>query len=153
MLLQVVFLFSLNLFTSLFKGLIPISFRDVPDYVSAFLNTFVPYLLVIFITVALYIAYVILVQDPDYLKAGAQLFDYCGIGFIASFMLYFIAVVSLPPFSGSSVNAALPNSVEFFILLTTVLLAVEISLLPFEVYRYLTNQEKKPVGLSTEQAE
>lgn len=137
--LQILYLFNLSVVTGLFKPFIALSYNEVGAYIVQFLNTFVPYLLVIFFGIALVSAYEILVYDQQDLKILGDVFDYSALGVIILIVLFFLAVFTIPTLP---VTPFYPNLVELVLFLLVLFLMVTISMIPFAFYSYFIKKKQ-----------
>lgn len=138
---QIIFLFNMKIITDFFKIPVATSFQIVSDYVVDFLNTFVLYLLVISLIVAIYVSYVLLVNDSDYLKVGLEAFDTIVKVLVLDFAFYFVSLVIITPLNSiGQANPIYPNALELFIFIFMVLLLIAIPLSPFYVLDYLKRE-------------
>lgn len=147
--LQVVYLLNMKVITDLFKGPVADSYKIVSDYVIEFINTFIPYLILVFVFLAFYFSYIILLGDEDYLKVAARAFEYSLIILLGDFVLYVVALMTISPLTNNNFgqlvpNQAYPASIELFVFLFLLILSVVISLLPFYVNKYLSEKETTP---------
>lgn len=125
--IQIIYLFNMNIVTDLFKGMITVnSFKPIGDYVNNFVSTFVPYLAVIFLCFAFYSAYVVLVNDSDYLKLLNKISMYLVVGLVIDFILFFM-----------SISTSDPYTTEFFLFLFVIIVMVLIAWIPFGIYDLL----------------
>lgn len=132
--LQIVFFFNLQSITNIFKGMIVnngYAINLVADYVTQFVNTLVPYLLIIFLVLALYFSYIIIINNEEYFKILEQTFNYIVLGIVTDLVFLFISLGSLDP-----------TTIELFIFLFVVLLSIAISLVPFAIYGLLNKETK-----------
>ena len=125
---QIVYLLNMKIITDLLKIPITQSFQIVSDYVVEFLNTFVPYLLVIFLIVAIYVGYILLLDDKDYFKTGSDAFNLMAKIVALDFAFYFVSLIILAPLSSAGINPVYPNALELFIFFFMILLSILIAL-------------------------
>lgn len=131
-LVQVVYLINLNIVSGIIKSMITQQYQALADYVTAFINSFVPYLLVVFIIFALYSVYVLLLDDPNFMKLFYQIFKYLLIALVVDFILFFM--------SSSTGN---PYTTELFTFFLMLLINLIIAFIPFGVYEFLKIRETK----------
>lgn len=131
--IQLFYLFNMNLLTDFFKGIITgASYKPIADYVKDFVTTFVPYLGVIFLFFALYSGYILLLNDQVYLKELNKLYFYLFVALFVDFVLFFMSVSTLDPYT-----------TEFFLFLFVLLVSVMIAFIPFGLYDLLEERTKK----------
>ena len=136
---QIFYLINIQLITGIFKPFIAQSYQPVADYVKSFLDTFVPYLIVLFFFLMLYFMYVVLVEDTETLKLLFDTFDYVGLGVVILIVIFFISVATIPTLP---LTALYPNVVELILFALVVLASFFIALVPFGVKRYLFQENK-----------
>lgn len=140
----IVYLLELGIFTGFMKNFIPSDYQILTDFVTNFIITFIPYLIVIFFMIEVFIAYQMLLNNKENLEFGAQIFDYTGLVLLAIVALFFISIVSIPstPIVGSNhaINQTFPTIVELFLFLIIVFVLIELSLVPFYIRKKLGNQ-------------
>ena len=141
---QLIFLFNLGFVTDIFKNFIPSTYQILTNYVRDFLNTFVIYLLVLFLVIEIYITYQVLLNDNNNIYLGAQIIDNTVIVALSFFALFFITIVTINP-TPSIINETFPNLVELFLFLMMFTIMIVIELIPFYVSNMLTKRENKPV--------
>ena len=136
---QILYLTNLQIVTGLFKPFIAQSYNIVADYIVQFLDTFTPYLVVVYFGILVVSVYEVLVNDHKDLGILAELFDYSAMGSIIFVVFFFIAIFSIPTLPP---NAFYPNVVEFVLFLFVLFLSVTIALTPFGAYKYLIKEDK-----------
>ena len=128
---QVFYLFNLNLLSNMFKGMIKSPYQPVADYAEVFLNTWVPYLVLLFVFLSLFFSYTLLVNDEATIKLLHQGFFYLGVAIFTDFILLFM-----------SIGTNNPYTTELFVFLFMILLSIFIAFLPFGIYDLLDQREK-----------
>ncbi len=135
---QIIYLFNMHLITDFFKGMIVgISYKPIADYVTSFLSTFVPYLVVIFLFFALYSVYLILVNDGEYLKLFNSVFFYLAIALVVDFILFYMSVSTQDAYT-----------TEFFLFLFVIIVMGLIAWLPFFLYDVLEKRTNNSTSTS-----
>ena len=136
---QIIYLTNIQLITGLLKPFIAQSYNPVADYVKSFLDTFVPYLIVLFFFLMLYFMYVFLVEDKETLEILYDSFDYVGLGVVILLVIFFISVFTIPTLP---LTALYPNVVELILFALVVLASAFIALVPFGIKKYLVPKAK-----------
>ena len=129
---QLFFLLNLKVFTDFFKGMIVGDYVLIPDYVKNFIVIFTPYLLLVFVFFALYSAYVILINDLDYMKFLNKILFYLFVALFVVFILFFMSASTVDPYT-----------TELFLFLFMTIVMIIIEFLPFGLYDLLEERAKK----------
>ena len=129
---QAFYLFNLSLLSEIFKGMIKSPYKPVADYATAFLNTLVPYLLLLFVFLSVFFSFTLLVKDEATIKMLNQGYFYLGVAIFTDFILLFM-----------SISTNNPYTTELFLFLFMILLSGFIAFLPFGVNDLLDQREKR----------
>ena len=124
--LQILYLLNLNIFTNFFKGMISGNYQPLADYAGAFLKTFIPYALILFVFFAFYSLYVILIKDEEHIKYLYQVWYYLIVMLFVDFVLFFMSEATSDPYT-----------IELFLALFIIMLSLIITLAPFGIYELL----------------
>ena len=88
---QLIYLLNPNIISGILRPMITQQYQAIADYVTSFINTFVPYLVLVFIFFAFYSVYVLLLNDPDFMNLFYTIFKYFLIALFIDFILYFMS--------------------------------------------------------------
>ena len=130
---QKIYLFNLQIFTDLFKGFIVIQYNLAGAYIVSFIATLLPYLLIIFVFIDIYFAYLLLLNNHESMKSLSEIFTLITIILVIVIFMFFITVFSIPTFPPT---AFYPTMVELVLFVIVVFFSLFILFLPFGVQKY-----------------